>query len=184
MSTVPIFPPWRISDWETVDDRIRGGKSISMLQGSDGDGVWFCGTLDITALGGAGFASQRFRFSDQPLRLPKSEYQGIRVKLPQPIVPHNPNEFTLVLNTVPITYRPDGRVESRVTWEANFTDPESSHNLSFDMFRATYRGRSVDPAPVFDPSAIYDMSLMCRSAFGKQYGPFELHILGIEAISK
>ncbi|CUA66619.1 hypothetical protein RSOLAG22IIIB_00060 [Rhizoctonia solani] len=64
MSTVTIFPPWRISEWETVDDRIRGGKSISTLHERGGDGIWFCGTLDITALGGAGFASQRFRFSD------------------------------------------------------------------------------------------------------------------------
>ncbi|KAH7339849.1 hypothetical protein B0J17DRAFT_377360 [Rhizoctonia solani] len=120
----PIFPPWRISDWETVDDRIRGGKSTSVLQERDEDGIWFCGTLDITALGGAGFASQRFRFSNKLLRLPRSGYQGLRVKLlPQPIALLNPREFTLVLNTEPITHRPDGRVESRVNWEVPLRIP-------------------------------------------------------------
>ncbi|CAE6444655.1 unnamed protein product [Rhizoctonia solani] len=181
----PIFPPWRTNNWETVDDRIRGGKSTSTLQERDKDGIWFCGTLDITALAGAGFASQRFRFSNELLRLPRSEYQGLRVKLlPQPIALLNPREFTLVLNTEPITHRPDGRVKSRVNWEASFVNSELSWDLPFDMFRATYRGRSVDPAPVLDPSVIYDLSLMCRSAFGKQHGPFELHILSVEAIIK
>ncbi|CAE6510537.1 unnamed protein product [Rhizoctonia solani] len=179
-----IFPPWRISDWETVDDRIRGGKSVSTLQEHD-DGVWFRGMLDIIALGGAGFASQRFCFTNEPLHLPRPEYQGIRVKLSsQSNDLHNPREFTLVLNTEPITHRPDGRVNSRVTWEATFADSAPSWDLSFNVFRATYRGRPVDPAPVFDPSIVYDLSLMCRSAFGKQCGPFELHILSIEAILK
>ncbi|QRW21710.1 complex I intermediate-associated protein CIA30 [Rhizoctonia solani] len=126
--SILIFPPWCFSDWETVDDRIRGGKSVSTLQERNaGDGVWFSGTLDTTALGGAGFASQRFRFSNNLLRLPRPEYQGIRVTLsPQPIALHNPRDFTLVLNTEPITYRPDGRVESRVAWEATFTDSAPS----------------------------------------------------------
>ncbi|CEL60675.1 putative protein C9E9,15 OS=Schizosaccharomyces pombe (strain 972 / ATCC 24843) GN=SPAC9E9.15 PE=3 SV=2 [Rhizoctonia solani AG-1 IB] len=183
MSTT-IFPPWLTSEWETVDDRIRGGKSVSTLQERNvGDGMWFSGTLDITALGGAGFASQRFRFSDKLLHLPRPEFQGIRLTLsPQPITLQNPREFTFILNTEPITHRPDGRVESRINWEAVFTDSAPSWDLAFDMFRATYRGRPVDPAPAFDSSTIYDLSLMCRSAFGKQYGPFQLHILSVEAI--
>ncbi|KAJ1304819.1 hypothetical protein OPQ81_005954 [Rhizoctonia solani] len=186
VDSTTIFPPWSINDWETVDDRVRGGKSISTLREPNGnDGVWFCGTLDITALGGAGFASQRFRFANQLLRLPKSEYQGIRVKLSRPFITlHNPMQFTLVLNTEPITHRPDGRVASRVSWEAGFTDSAPSWDLSFDQFRATYRGRPVDPAPTFDPSTVYDLSLMCRSAFGKQFGSFGLHVLSIEAIVK
>ena len=41
-----IFPPWHIDKWEAVDDRVRGGKSVSELCQRTGEaGVWFSGTL-------------------------------------------------------------------------------------------------------------------------------------------
>jgi hypothetical protein len=47
----------------------------------------------------------------------------------------------------------------------------------------TYRGREVprsDPRyEPLDPSGVYEMSLMCRSGFGKQEGDFGLVVLAI-----
>ncbi|KAF8609039.1 NADH:ubiquinone oxidoreductase complex I intermediate-associated protein 30 [Ceratobasidium sp. AG-I] len=181
-----VFPPWHIDKWEAVDDRVRGGKSVSEFCQRTGEaGVWFSGTLDITALGGAGFASQRFQFREEPLHLPTTQYTGIHIELaPRSSALETPNEFTLVLNTTPITTRPDGRVASRVGWEATFSNSQSSFDLPFGAFQATYRGRPVEPAPTLDSSDVYDLSIMCRSAFGRQSGHFELYILGLGAIEK
>lgn len=57
--------------------------------------------------------------------------------------------------------------------------------IPFDDFIPTYRGRPVHPADPkykpFDPAGIYEVSLMCRSDFGKQEGEFELVLESIEA---
>ncbi|KAG8792929.1 hypothetical protein FRC12_004445 [Ceratobasidium sp. 428] len=182
--SIRIFPPWCVENWETVDDRIRGGKSISFLRTRNRDGgVVFSGTLDTTALGGAGFASQRYQFPGGPLHVPSPEYAGMRIELdPTTCSHHTPKEFTFILATTPITRRPDGRANSRTNWEATFTNSQSSFDLPFDAFKATYRGRPVEPAPVLDTTNVFDVSVMCRSGFGAQAGEFELGILSIEAI--
>lgn len=52
--------PWTSTDWTDSDDRVRGGASHSYMQCSPLDPIArFCGNLDTSALGGAGFASQR-----------------------------------------------------------------------------------------------------------------------------
>ncbi|KAF3209641.1 hypothetical protein TWF106_008096 [Orbilia oligospora] len=51
---------WESEHWTASDDRVRGGRSQSYLKISDDKSTAiFHGDLDITALGGAGFASQR-----------------------------------------------------------------------------------------------------------------------------
>ncbi|QRV79609.1 complex I intermediate-associated protein CIA30 [Ceratobasidium sp. AG-Ba] len=175
-----IFPPWCVSDWETVDDRVRGGKSVSELC-ERGNGVLFDGNLDIVTLGGAGFASQRYRFPDGPISIPLTKYTGIRIKLePAVCSPRAPDEFTFILTTAP---RPDGRIESRVNWEVAFTSSQPVVELPFGSFKATYRGSPVEPAPVLDTSKVFDVSIMCRSGFGAQAGKFWLGLLEVEAIS-
>lgn len=67
---LPLFPPWRATDWTASDDStVRGGASQSYLaivsssssssSSDEAEEARFHGTLDYRALGGAGFASQR-----------------------------------------------------------------------------------------------------------------------------
>lgn len=56
MPMTPIFPPWCVDAWQTVDDRVRGGKSVSRLRQCNGDdGVVFSGALggNLSGLGAA-----------------------------------------------------------------------------------------------------------------------------------
>ncbi|KAB5590705.1 hypothetical protein CTheo_5853 [Ceratobasidium theobromae] len=172
-----IFPLWNLTNWEAVDDRVRGGISVSQLyQPKDDFGVWFNGTLDATTLNGAGFASQRYTFPE-PLDLSNKEFSGIRLSIePRTDPSQNFTEFAFLLNTEPVVRNSQGVVESRVLWEAVFNNSSPLVELGFDSFRAMFRGRPVEPPPVLDTSNIYDLSLMCRSNFGKQAGPFKLHV--------
>ena len=67
---------WHVNDWRTVDDRIRGGSSKSVLEQKDDGSVVFRGELDTTTLGGAGFASQVYYYQD---RIDLSKFKGICV---------------------------------------------------------------------------------------------------------
>ena len=68
--------------------------------------------------------------------------------------------------------------------------PTNSHSgthkayLPFHEFVPTYRGRPVErPDPKYKPldsSRIYELSLMCRSGFGKQEGEFEVIVQSIK----
>ncbi|WVQ85618.1 hypothetical protein IAT38_007784 [Cryptococcus sp. DSM 104549] len=175
----PIFPPFNFHKWRAVDDRVRGGSSVSHFDpveidmfgrvtplASEGDlhdsavasgagknkiGARFWGTLDIKTLGGAGFASQSYRYGPSPLHLPRTQYKGITLSiLPDPLTtppaaprstspssekekkPSSPTTFTFVLKTSPTAPIPrDPRVPpvpraSQLTYEANFTRPEGS----------------------------------------------------------
>ncbi|ORY28649.1 hypothetical protein BCR39DRAFT_449296, partial [Naematelia encephala] len=155
---------------------------------------------DIDTLGGAGFASQRYIFGPLPLHLPRAQYRGICIDLVSP--PHSSkttaSEFTLVLKTslsppsppdhprVPPEPQP-----ASLSYETSFNHDSTSkvgkggHQLCipFSDFRATYRGREIDHSdPKWQPlhtEEIYEMSIMCRSGFGKQQGDFELVIASI-----
>lgn len=60
--------------------------------------------------------------------------------------------------------------------------------LAFDDFKAVYRGREVERSDPrykpFDPSRIYELSLMCRSDFGKQEGEFGVVVGSMEGWGK
>ncbi|KAG9018176.1 hypothetical protein FRB90_012020 [Tulasnella sp. 427] len=173
-----LFPPWNLPQWRQVDDSVRGGASHSKLEplapvsrgGSDA-GIMFSGVLDIKTLGGAGFASQKFRFQN-PLNLDSSRFSGLRLKLvscdltfdsksPGPGGASSssrsspPTEFTITLTTVPA---PHQKPKSRVTWESHFEVPQSKTgegeaawaqiqtfkvDLPFASFSPTYRGKPV-----------------------------------------
>jgi hypothetical protein len=113
-----------------------------------------------------------------------------------------PTRYTIVLKTgIPPT-RPDGRRQSTISYEYTFsthTTPTHGHTrrltIPWSAFVPTYRGRTITPAdPEYIPldpgstshgkrkGGVREISLMCRSDFGKQEGEFELVVRRIEAI--
>ncbi|KAI9635048.1 uncharacterized protein MKK02DRAFT_43725 [Dioszegia hungarica] len=112
--------------------------------------------------------------------------------------PEDPHTFTLVLKTSPPQHTPSkpklppNPEPASLSYEHDFSlssplrsshTPETLH-LSFDDFKAVYRGRDVptsDPRyKPFDPTKIFELSLMCRSAFGKQEGEFGVVVVSME----
>ncbi|KAG9049569.1 hypothetical protein FS837_009907 [Tulasnella sp. UAMH 9824] len=111
-------------------------------------------------LGGAGFASQKFRFNE-PLNLDSARYSGLRLKLVSCDFTYDsksspPTEFTITLTTVPA---PQQKPKSRVTWESHFDIPQKAGDgdawaqvqqfkidLPFASFSPMYRGKPVPNA--------------------------------------
>ncbi|WWD18069.1 hypothetical protein CI109_102516 [Kwoniella shandongensis] len=241
----PLFPPFHFSHWRAVDDRVRGGSSVSHLdpveiddkgrittleesedvevdekRGKEGKirAARFWGTLDIKTLGGAGFASQVYRYGPTPLHLPRTEYTGISLSvLPDPSIAatldhSSPTEFTLVLKTSPTSHIPKHPKvpgpprAAQLSYEASFELPKTNTytydekswsattikitEVIFDWndFKATYRGREVKPGEEryvpLDTTGVYEISLMCRSGFGKQEGEFGLIVKSIDSVKK
>ncbi|KAK4190817.1 NADH:ubiquinone oxidoreductase [Podospora australis] len=199
--------PWKESDWTASDDRVRGGKSLSSLkvvvvEGNDTTSAAtsttsvavFAGHLDITALGGAGFASQRTvddAFHPHPLDLRGYDGLLLDVDLSRTVTS---KKYTLILKDTVLPKRPDGREQSTLSWEIDFSlaEPGSSTGtlsdqekvqLLFKDFRATYRGKPVDePESPLDLGGIKRISIMIRSFFGEQEGDFELGMKSLAAI--
>ncbi|KAI8897968.1 complex I intermediate-associated protein 30-domain-containing protein [Globomyces pollinis-pini] len=165
---------WKFKHWETVDDRIRGGVSISNLVPIQHDTLQtarFYGTLDPSILN-AGFASQRFIFQ-QPLDA--SAYSGVRLT----ILSSDQKTFSLnLLNSYPKD-RGDGRKESMINFKAVFEpSPNSIIELRWKDFKGSNRGRPTNDQ--LNLSNITGCSLMLQSFFGKQSGDFDLTIQKIE----
>lgn len=163
-----------------VNDTIRGGRSESHFATSNPSFATFSGVLDITALGGAGFASQSTTFAPDRLSLPAGAYSGLSLSLSLPSTRYDdeekpdstPTNYVLVLkNTKPET-RPDGRRESVTSYEFAFDTKDvltqeksaTGHRVvvrvdaEWNAFEATYRGRPQKDAPPLDPSCIYELS--------------------------
>nr|ODN93267.1 hypothetical protein L203_00538 [Cryptococcus depauperatus CBS 7841] len=230
-----MFPPFDFGKWRAVDDRVRGGSSCSHLdpvkidvkghvvrasredekgkemirKSSNKLAARFWGHLDIKTLGGAGFASQVFRYSPHPVHFPRTKYAGIVISaMPDPLNfckdTNQPSEFTVVIKTSPTSpilhhLKTSGSPRAaQLVYESRFIlnkgdktgmiPSEENFYLPWNDFKATYRGREINPeeprwAPL-DTSSIYEVSLMCRSNFGKQEGDFGLIITGISAWEK
>lgn len=177
-----IFPPFKKEDFKTVDDRIRGGSSESKITVSeDGKSIIFYGTLDSRTLGGAGFASQSVEF-DNPLNYPQSKYDGIVIDIAN-VDTFGPHTFALNLKTTEPSYRDDGRRQSSIVYESDFTiEKPQSLWLEWDSFKPTYRGKPAEDAPALDTTHITEISLMCRSHFQKvANGPFHIKITSLKA---
>ncbi|GAA5837218.1 hypothetical protein JCM3766R1_002164 [Sporobolomyces carnicolor] len=189
-----------------VNDTIRGGRSESHFATSNPSFATFSGVLDITALGGAGFASQSTTFAPDRLSLPAGAYSGLSLSLSLPSTRYDdeekpdstPTNYVLVLkNTKPET-RPDGRRESVTSYEFAFDTKDvltqeksaTGHRVvvrvdaEWNAFEATYRGRPQKDAPPLDPSCIYELSFMCRSNFGQQSGRFSTDIVSLSAMER
>lgn len=188
---------WNASDFTTIDDRVRGGSSKSFVKVDPPSGsLMFQGFLDTLTLGGAGFASQSYmdRFPGDAIE--RDEYLGLRIVAAEKASSSNsaassssssssPVEgggkahvetYTLNLKTTPAKQRPDGRRESTIVYEFDFTMPSSldklaaGRRLSFDApwdaFKPTYRGKPAEDAPPLKTENILEWSIMARSNFG------------------
>ncbi|KAI0483643.1 NADH:ubiquinone oxidoreductase intermediate-associated protein 30 [Xylaria cf. heliscus] len=163
--------PWHTESWVASDDRVRGGKSQSHLDDTPGpeEAVRFCGDLDITALGGAGFASQR---SPDPQRWDLSGFQGLRLAIRN----GDGKRYTLVVKDEILPKRPDGREQSTISWEYDFIGKGTELDIPWQDLTPTYRGKPKPDAKPLDLACIKRISIMMRSFFGEQEGPFNLEI--------
>ncbi|KAK6530597.1 hypothetical protein TWF281_007437 [Arthrobotrys megalospora] len=215
---------WEPEFWTASDDRVRGGRSQSYLKISeDKSTATFHGDLDITALGGAGFASQRTKdAAGGPWDLSKAD--GVCIGLGEV----DSRIYTLVLKDTILPKRPDGREQSTISYEFSFSvvnttdnEPEEANTLETsppaDISEKPYAlllprqavisSKGVPPAPIticvpwrafhpyyrgkrkpedgpldpLDRSKIKRISIMCRSMFGKQFGPFSAEVESISA---
>jgi hypothetical protein len=120
----------------------------------------FNGTLDIKPLGGAGFASQKTAFSP-PLDL--SDYDGLAVEIQSA----NTKTYTLILkDSEELPKRPDGRLQSTVSWEYDFALKKGDHDVRVVVpwaeLKPTYRGRPKDDAEPLDSAKLRSLSIMMR----------------------
>ncbi|KAI0912014.1 NADH:ubiquinone oxidoreductase intermediate-associated protein 30 [Ustulina deusta] len=168
--------PWRVESWVASDDRVRGGNSRSYLDyvSRSKRTVSFHGVLDISALGGAGFASQRSPRRD---RWDLSGFQGLHVVIGK----GDGKKYTLVVKDEILPKGPDGREPSTVSWEYDFVGEEAELYIRWQDFEPTYRGKPKPDARPLDVANVQGISIMMRSFFGDQEGPFDLELGHIAA---
>ena len=153
---------WNPHDWTSSDDRVRGGASHSTLTCSAGSLVAkFHGNLDISTLGGAGFASQRTKGVDREWDV--SRYDGLEIQIDSGT--SDEKMYTITLKNEILPKRPDGREQSTVSWEYDFRARMARQGKVFvkwDDFKPTYRGKPVgDPEPL-DLRRIRRVGIMVR----------------------
>ncbi|TGJ88513.1 hypothetical protein E0Z10_g219 [Xylaria hypoxylon] len=168
--------PWVAESWVASDDRVRGGKSQSYLDYSpeSKETVRFHGELDITAIGGAGFASQR---SPDPQHWDLSSFQGLRLAIKN----GDGMKYTLIVKDEILPKRLDGREQSTVSWEYDFPGHRAELDIPWQSLKPTYRGKPKPGAKPLDLANIRRISIMMRSFFGEQEGPFDLELQHIAA---
>ncbi|KAL1306941.1 hypothetical protein AAFC00_005581 [Neodothiora populina] len=179
--------PWDSSDWTASDDRVRGGESQSYLECSDTVGR-FHGELDIKTLGGAGFASQRTVGEESTWNL--SGLDGIMLKIAE----SDGKRYTFILKDDLLPRNPEnGREQSTTSYEYDFEISEkdfiggkakgdTSIFVPWHKLKPTYRGKVQKDAHPLNLSSVKRISIMMRSFFGDQEGPFSLSIRSIEAV--
>ncbi|KAI9819856.1 MAG: hypothetical protein M1827_006425 [Pycnora praestabilis] len=179
--------PWNSSDWVASDDRVRGGKSQSYFDCSPSQpSARFHGNLDIKALGGAGFASQRTTGEDRSWDL--SNYDGLQLDIEQA----DDKQYTLTLKDDLLPPNPEnGREQSTISYEYDFRVQSQTKErkstilfIPWDQLKATYRGREKKDAAAPKLKDIKRISLLMRSFFGSQEGPFSLSLISISATTK
>ncbi|KAF7172138.1 hypothetical protein CNMCM5623_004392 [Aspergillus felis] len=167
--------PWSRTNWTSSDDRVRGGSSYSSLNILPNNIVQFHGHLDITTLGGAGFASQRTADS---LSWDLSDADGLELG----IAGFDGKVYTLTLKDKLLPKRPDGREQSTISWEYNLQPADKANvRVRWEDLRATYRGREIEDAEPLDLKNVKQITIMIRSFFGTQEGDFSLDIASIAA---
>ncbi|TEA10998.1 Uncharacterized protein C8034_v008429 [Colletotrichum sidae] len=147
--------PWNSSLWTDSDDRVRGGKSQSHLHCQSPERAEFFGHLDISTLGGAGFASQR---SVGILHLDLTEYDGLVIK----VLRSDSKKYTLTIKDEILPLRDDGRDQSTTSWEYDFVCDSGDVHVLWDELMPTYRGKPKPGAKPLDRSSIKRISFMMR----------------------
>lgn len=166
---------------------MRGGSSQSYFSANAYELVArFYGELDIKTLGGAGFASQRTTGENREWDL--SDYTGIELC----ITKGDQKRYTFNLKDELLDKNPEnGREQASVSYEFDFrlSDAQAQAEsttiyIPFVDLKATYRGREKEDADPINTKSVKRFSLMMRSFFAQQEGPFSLSIRSICAISK
>lgn len=115
----------------------------------------FNGELDITALGGAGFASQR---SVDQLSWNLADYQGLSLRVRE----GDAKKYTITLKDCVLPKLPDGREASTISWEYNFEGSKSEILIRWHEFKPTYRGKPKPDAEPLNLSDVKRIGIMCR----------------------
>ncbi|EON99280.1 putative cia30 family protein [Phaeoacremonium minimum UCRPA7] len=157
---------WDSSQWTDSDDRVRGGRSQSHLTVSRVGAATraeFSGHLDTSALGGAGFASQRT--VDDLCCWDLSGYESLTLDVAEA----DEKRYTLILKDTILSRRDDGREQSTVSWEYDFTVGTVGGNagsttvvMPLADFQPTYRGRPKPDATPLDLSKVKRITFMMR----------------------
>ncbi|KAI9839868.1 MAG: hypothetical protein M1819_000060 [Sarea resinae] len=198
--------PWNAADWIASDDRVRGGSSQSYLDVSkDATSASFNGTLDTETLGGAGFASQRTTSDELDLDL--EGFDGVEVEIGSADDADEEDKsdkrYTLILkDTLLPPNLSNGREQATISYEYDFRVPQSSSSspsqptlnpatttttsifIPFASLTPTYRGREQKDAPALNLAGVKRVSIMMRSFFDEQSGPFAMDLVSISATSR
>ncbi|CAI6239563.1 unnamed protein product [Periconia digitata] len=159
----------------------------SYLDVSNSPSARFHGNLDITTLGGAGFASQRTTTEDNTWDL--SKYDGILLQIGK----SDGKRYTFIIKDKLLPKNPEnGREQSTTSWEYDFeagagestSGETSSIYIPWSEFKATYRGKEKKDAGKLAKENVKRFSIMMRSFFGDQEGDFSITIKSITAVSK
>jgi hypothetical protein len=153
-----LYRPWTSSDWTSSDDRVRGGASQSYLTpGSPPTSARFHGNLDITALGGAGFASQRS--TDDSRTWDLRAYSGIHLDLGKT----DGNKYTFVIKDEVLELDDRGREQSTVSYEYDFTNAGAEGlYVPWSELKPFYRGKPKEDARALNLANVRRFSLMMR----------------------
>ena len=117
--------------------------------------VRFHGDLDIAALRGAGFASQR---SPDARSWDLSGFEGLHL----PINQGDGKKYTFIVKDEVLPKRPDGREQSTVSWEYDFTGNKLDLHIPWKDLKPTYRGKPKPDAKPLDLASIKRVSIMMR----------------------
>ena len=207
-TTFPLFGdplPWSSASWTTVDDRVRGGSSVSSLSvNSSTNSAIFLGNLDTKTLGGAGFASQfASKATDSEGIKNENEneriwdlaaYDGIEIEMGS----GDGKTYTLILKDEVSEDRGDGRMFAGLSFEAKFVAPNTTSVISnrdgtdrkgknvflaWKDFKPFYRGKELE-GKVLNKQKVIRVGLMMRSYFGNQEDGFKLEIQSIRALGE
>ncbi|KAL4782211.1 NADH:ubiquinone oxidoreductase intermediate-associated protein 30, partial [Aspergillus varians] len=159
--------PWSPTDWTSSDDRVRGGSSFSTLIPSpDKHSATFKGNLDITTLGGAGFASQRTTAESS---WDLAAYDGLELD----ILKSDGKLYTLTLKDEILPNRPDGRERSSLSWEAEVRVNKGVGEkvvVKWEDLRPMYRGKEVEGVEPLDLGSVKRVGIMMRRYVSDSYG--------------
>jgi hypothetical protein len=115
------------------------------------------GTLDITALGGAGFASQRS--TDDSRTWDLRAYSGIHLDLGKT----DGNKYTFVIKDEVLELDDRGREQSTVSYEYDFTDAGAEGlYVPWSALKPFYRGKPKEDARALNLANVRRFSLMMR----------------------
>lgn len=154
--------PTTVSRWNSIDDRIMGGQSMSRPTHLDGVGMRFHGTVSLDNNGG--FASIRSANGQYDL----SGCKELLIRLRG-----DGHHYKLSLRTDPYF---DG-----VSYQTGFTTSDSlwiEVALPFATCIPTHHGQPLTTVAPLDPTRIVSFGLFIA---GRQVGPFQLDIAWLKA---